>query len=174
MLQTDQDIHWMHYALELATRAEAAGEVPVGAVLVLDDQVIGEGWNLSISLNDPCAHAEIMAIRQAGEKIGNYRLIGATLYVTLEPCVMCAGAMIHSRINRVVYGASDLKTGAAGSVFNILGDPRHNHIISITEGVESALCISQLSNFFRRRRAEKKAEKLKGEQLDLLLGGTAI
>jgi tRNA(adenine34) deaminase len=163
MFQSEQDFYWMQHALQLAEIAEQAGEVPVGAVVVLENEIIGEGWNLSISQNDPCAHAEIMAIRQAGDKIGNYRLIGATLYVTLEPCVMCAGAMIHSRINRVVYGASDLKTGAAGSVFNVLDDPRHNHVISITAGVESALCSAQLSNFFRRRRAEKKAEKLKDD-----------
>lgn len=155
----EQDLHWMQYALELAARAEAAGEVPVGAVLVLDDQVIGEGWNLSISQHDPCAHAEIIAIRQAGQKIGNYRLLGATLYVTLEPCVMCAGAMIHSRIGRVVYGAQDLKTGAAGSVFDVLSDPRHNHKVAVTIGIESVRCSQQLSDFFRKRRAEKKEEK---------------
>jgi tRNA(adenine34) deaminase len=159
MPQSEQDIHWIRYAMLLAERAEQAGEVPVGAVLVLDNQAIGEGWNLSISQHDPCAHAEIMAIRQAGERIGNYRLLGATLYVTLEPCVMCAGAMIHSRIARVVYGASDLKTGAAGSVFDVLSDPRHNHVVEITTGVESEACSQQLSDFFRRRRAEKKAEK---------------
>lgn len=159
MPQSEQDIHWIRYAMQLAERAEQAGEVPVGAVLVLDNQAIGEGWNLSISQHDPCAHAEIMAIRQAGERIGNYRLLGATLYVTLEPCVMCAGAMIHSRITRVVYGASDLKTGAAGSVFDVLSDPRHNHVVEITAGVESEACSQQLSDFFRRRRAEKKAEK---------------
>lgn len=156
---SERDLHWMNYALALAARAEAVGEVPVGAVLVLDDCVIGEGWNLSISQHDPCAHAEIMAIRQAGQKIGNYRLLNATLYVTLEPCVMCAGAMIHSRIGRVVYGARDLKTGAAGSVFDVLSDPRHNHKVAITAEIESDRCAQQLSNFFRKRRAEKKAEK---------------
>ena len=159
MPHSEQDIHWMHYAMQLAERAEQAGEVPVGAVLVLDNKAFGEGWNLSISRHDPCAHAEIMAIRQAGERLGNYRLLNATLYVTLEPCVMCAGAMIHSRIARVVYGASDLKTGAAGSVFDVLSDPRHNHVVEITRGVESEACSQQLSDFFRRRRAEKKAEK---------------
>lgn len=159
MSQSEQDIRWIHHAMRLAERAEQAGEVPVGAVLVLDNQALGEGWNLSISQHDPCAHAEIMAIRQAGERLGNYRLLNATLYVTLEPCVMCAGAMIHSRIARVVYGASDLKTGAAGSVFDVLSDPRHNHVVEITGGVESEACSLQLSDFFRRRRAEKKAEK---------------
>ena len=167
MPQSEQDIYWIRYVMQLAERAEQAGEVPVGAVLVLDNKVIGEGWNLSISQHDPCAHAEIMAIRQAGERIGNYRLLGTTLYVTLEPCVMCTGAMIHSRIARVVYGASDLKTGAAGSVFDVLSDPRHNHVVEITSGVESEACSQQLSDFFRRRRAEKKAEKqrLKDNQL---------
>ncbi|MBB6056030.1 tRNA adenosine(34) deaminase TadA [Tolumonas osonensis] len=160
MSQTEHDIYWMQYAMQLACRAEEAGEVPVGAVLVLNNEVIGEGWNLSICQHDPCAHAEIMAIRQAGRKIGNYRLLGATLYVTLEPCVMCAGAMIHSRIERLVYGASDLKTGAAGSVFDVLSDPRHNHVVSVTGGVEAEACSRQLSDFFRRRRAEKKAAKL--------------
>lgn len=168
MSQAEQDIYWMHYAMQLAERAEQAGEVPVGAVLVLDNKVIGEGWNLSISRHDPCAHVEIMAIRKAGELIGNYRLLGATLYVTLEPCVMCAGAMIHSRIARVVYGASDLKTGAAGSVFDILSDPRHNHMVGITSGIAAETCSQQLSDFFRRRRAEKKAEKQRAKDQQLL------
>ena len=159
MPQSEQDIYWIRYAMQLAERAEQAGEVPVGAVLVLNNQLLGEGWNLSISRHDPCAHAEIMAIRQAGERIGNYRLLGATLYVTLEPCVMCAGAMIHSRIGRVVYGAQDLKTGAAGSVFDVLSDPRHNHKVTVTIGIESVRCSQQLSDFFRKRRAEKKLEK---------------
>ena len=159
MPQSEQDIHWMQYAMQLARRAEEAGEVPVGAVLVLNNEVSGEGWNLSICRHDPCAHAEIMAIRQAGQNMGNYRLLGATLYVTLEPCVMCAGAMVHSRIERLVYGASDLKTGAAGSVFDVLTDPRHNHIVSVIGGIEAEACSQQLSDFFRRRRAEKKAAK---------------
>ncbi|NCB58123.1 MAG: tRNA adenosine(34) deaminase TadA [Gammaproteobacteria bacterium] len=159
MSQSEQDIHWMQYAMQLARRAEEAGEVPVGAVLVLNNEVIGEGWNLSICRHDPCAHAEIIAIRQAGQNMGNYRLLGATLYVTLEPCVMCAGAMVHSRIERLVYGASDLKTGAAGSVFDVLTDPRHNHVVSVIGGVEAEACSQQLSDFFRRRRAEKKAAK---------------
>lgn len=158
---TENDLKWMSYAQTLAAKAEAAGEVPVGAVLVQNDEIIGEGWNLSISNHDPCAHAEIMAIREAGKKIENYRLLGATLYVTLEPCVMCAGAMIHSRIQRVVYGASDLKTGAAGSVFDVLRDPRHNHQVEITANVNADQCGQQISDFFRRRREEKKAEKLK-------------
>ena len=167
MSQAEQDIQWMQYAIQLAYRAEEAGEVPVGAVLVVDNEVIGEGWNLSISNHDPCAHAEIMAIRQAGQKIGNYRLLGATLYVTLEPCVMCAGAMVHSRISRLVYGASDLKTGAAGSVFDVLSDPRHNHKVQVSGGVEADACSRQLSDFVRRRREEKKAAKQQLKQQNL-------
>lgn len=155
----EYDLNWMQHAWDLAARAEAAGEVPVGAVLVLDNQVIGEGWNLSISQHDPCAHAEIMAIRQAGQKLGNYRLLGATLYVTLEPCVMCAGAMIHSRIARVVYGARDLKTGAAGSVFDVLTDLRHNHKVTVIPDIDAERCSQQLSDFFKKRRAEKKQLK---------------
>ncbi|WP_024870940.1 tRNA adenosine(34) deaminase TadA [Tolumonas lignilytica] len=167
MSQPEQDSYWINHAIQLARRAEEAGEVPVGAVLVLDNQIIGEGWNLSISTHDPCAHAEIMAIRAAGEKVGNYRLLNSTLYVTLEPCVMCAGAMIHSRIARLVYGASDLKTGAAGSVFNILNDPRHNHVVEVTAGVCADICGQQLSDFFRRRRAEKKALKLQVKAMSI-------
>lgn len=118
--QTEQDEQWMRHAMALAARAEGIGEIPVGAVLVLDGQVVGEGWNRSISEHDACAHAEVMAIRAAGQQLANYRLLDTTLYVTLEPCCMCAGALIHSRVKRVVYGARDLKTGAAGSVFEIL------------------------------------------------------
>ena len=159
MPHSEQDIHWMHYAMQLAERAEQAGEVPVGAVLVLDNKAFGEGWNLSISRHDPCAHAEIMAIRQAGERIGNYRLLGATLYVTLEPCVMCAGAMIHSRIGRVVFGARDAKTGAAGSLMDVLHHPGMNHRVEITEGILADECAALLSDFFRMRRQEIKAQK---------------
>jgi tRNA(adenine34) deaminase len=113
----------MEYAMSLARRAEAEGEVPVGAVVVLDGDIAGEGWNRTISLSDPAAHAEIIALRQAGGRIGNYRLPGCTLYVTLEPCCMCAGAMIHARLDRVVFGAADPKTGAAGGRFQVLGGP---------------------------------------------------
>ena len=110
MSAAQKDRHWMEYALTLADKAEQLGEVPVGAVLVLNDQVIGQGWNLVINQNDPCAHAEIMALRDGGKTINNYRILDATLYVTLEPCAMCAGAIVHSRVKLVVYGASDLKT----------------------------------------------------------------
>ncbi|CQJ53061.1 tRNA-specific adenosine deaminase [Yersinia enterocolitica] len=154
------DKYWMQRALALALRAQAEGEVPVGAILVLDNQVIGEGWNRPIRDNDPTAHAEIMALRQGGQIVQNYRLIDATLYVTLEPCVMCAGAMVHSRIRRLVYGANDLKTGAAGSLVDILRHPGMNHQIEITAGVLADACAHQLSAFFRLRREQQKALKL--------------
>lgn len=153
------DEYWMQYALELAKKAECCGEVPVGAVIVVNDKIIGEGWNHSISSHDPTAHAEIMAIRQAAHSLHNYRLVDATLYVTLEPCAMCAGAIIHSRIKRVVFGAFDHKTGAAGSFINVLAYPGMNH----QPVIESGICAQQgadlLSLFFRRRRAEIKMQK---------------
>ncbi|MGY0159877.1 tRNA adenosine(34) deaminase TadA [Edwardsiella tarda] len=158
MTQHD-DSYWMRRALALAERARAQGEVPVGAVLVLDDQVIGEGWNRPITRHDPTAHAEIMALQQGGAVLQNYRLLEATLYVTLEPCVMCAGAMVHSRIRRLVYGASDLKTGAAGSLLDVLGHPGMNHRIEVCGGVLAEACAAQLSDFFRQRRAQKRAER---------------
>ncbi|WP_050312471.1 tRNA adenosine(34) deaminase TadA [Yersinia intermedia] len=154
------DEYWMQRALTLALRAQNEGEVPVGAVLVLGNQVIGEGWNKSIRDNDPTAHAEIMALRQGGQVVQNYRLLEATLYVTLEPCVMCAGAMIHSRIRRLVYGANDLKTGAAGSLVDILHHPGMNHQIEASAGVLAEACSHQLSAFFRLRREQQKALKL--------------
>ncbi|QSR42844.1 tRNA adenosine(34) deaminase TadA [Aeromonas dhakensis] len=162
--QHEQDERWMRHAMALAARAEGIGEIPVGAVLVLGDEIVAEGWNRSISEHDACAHAEVMALRAAGERLQNYRLLDTTLYVTLEPCCMCAGALIHSRVKRVVYGARDLKTGAAGSVFEILQDPRHNHRVELTGGVLAEACSAQLSDFFRRRRAEKKAARLALQQ----------
>ncbi|MFC5705348.1 tRNA adenosine(34) deaminase TadA [Aeromonas eucrenophila] len=158
--QAQQDERWMRHAMALASKAEGIGEIPVGAVLVLGNEVIGEGWNRSISEHDACAHAEIMAIRAAGTRLQNYRLLDTVLYVTLEPCCMCAGALIHSRVKRVVFGARDLKTGAAGSVFEILQDPRHNHRVELRGDVLADACSAQLSAFFKRRRAEKKAQKL--------------
>lgn len=160
MNETKGDEEWMQYAMTLALKAQDEGEVPVGAVLVLDNRVIGEGWNRSIRHHDPTAHAEIMALRQGGCAVQNYRLIDATLYVTLEPCVMCAGAMIHSRIRRVVYGAADAKTGAAGSLLDVLRHPGMNHQIEITSGVLAQACSEQLSAFFRYRRSQKKALRL--------------
>ena len=154
------DEYWMRQALSLAQRAQEEGEVPVGALLVLDNQVIGEGWNRPIGRHDPTAHAEIMALRQGGAVLQNYRLLNATLYVTLEPCVMCAGAMVHSRIRRLVYGAADEKTGAVGSLVDILRHPGMNHQVEIVSGVLAEECAATLSNFFRMRRDQKKALKL--------------
>lgn len=158
-MQAEEHIRWMTHALTLADRAEQQGEIPVGAVLIRDGQVLGEGWNQSITLNDPSAHAEMIAIRQAGERTKNYRLTGATLYVTLEPCPMCAGLLVHSRIERLVFGASDNKTGAAGSVMNLLQDERLNHQVDVVSGVLGEKCGETLSAFFRRRRAQIKAQK---------------
>ncbi len=151
--------YWMRHALTLAKRAWDEREVPVGAVLVHNNRVIGEGWNRPIGRHDPTAHAEIMALRQGGLVMQNYRLIDATLYVTLEPCVMCAGAMIHSRIGRVVFGARDAKTGAAGSLMDVLHHPGMNHRVEITEGILADECAALLSDFFRMRRQEIKAQK---------------
>ncbi|MEO8859692.1 MAG: tRNA adenosine(34) deaminase TadA [Burkholderiaceae bacterium] len=143
----------MQRALQLAVHArDAEGEVPVGAVLVQGTEVVGEGWNRNITLHDPTAHAEIMAMRAAGEKLANHRLSGATLYVTLEPCSMCAMAMIHARLGRVVYAAADPKTGAAGSMFDTLLDVRHNHRISVAGGLLAEESASMLRDFFRARR----------------------
>lgn len=151
------DEYWMRHALRLARVAWEQGEVPVGAVLVQGDRVIGEGWNRPIGQHDPTAHAEIMALRQGGKVLENYRLLDTTLYVTLEPCVMCAGAMVHSRITRLVYGARDEKTGAAGSLIDVLGHPGMNHQINIEEGVLAETCAAMLSDFFRMRRAQIKS-----------------
>lgn len=153
--------HWMRHAMTLARRAWEEGEVPVGAVLVHNNQVIGEGWNRSIGRHDPTAHAEIMALRQGGLVLQNYRLLETTLYVTLEPCVMCAGAMVHGRIGKLVFGARDAKTGAIGSLMDVLGHPGMNHQVMVTEGVLAEECSAMLSDFFRARRLEKKALKEK-------------
>lgn len=154
------DEYWLQYALQLAELAYQQGEVPVGAVLVRDNQILGEGWNQSISQHDATAHAEIMALRAAGVAAGNYRLPNTSLYVTLEPCVMCAGALLHARVERVVFGAYDLKTGAAGSVFDVLLDARHNHQVQLTGGVLQQACVAQLQAFFKERRLAQKAAKL--------------
>lgn len=147
------DCRWMQRALALAIATRDEGdEVPVGAVIVLDGQVIGEGRNRMIGGNDPSAHAEIDALRDAGRRQGNYRFPGATLYVTLEPCVMCAGALVHARIARVVYAAPDPKTGAAGSVFDTLVSPLHNHRIEVEGGVLANEAGELLREFFRSRR----------------------
>ena len=151
---TDED--WMRHALALAERAQREDdEIPVGALVVdADGRVVGEGWNRNIAEHDPSAHAEIVAMRRAGAAIGNHRLVGCTLYVTLEPCAMCAMAMVHARVARVVYGASDPKTGAAGSVFDLLADPRHNHRVEVSGGVLSDIAGPMLSSYFRARRGK--------------------
>jgi tRNA(adenine34) deaminase len=146
------DAQWMREALELARRAESEGEVPVGALVVRDGEALGRGWNRTVSLNDPTAHAEILALREAGAKADNYRLPGCTLYVTLEPCAMCVGAMIHARIERLVYGAHDPKTGAAGGRFDLLNNPAHNHRPTAEGGVLADECSEMLQAFFRTRR----------------------
>lgn len=149
---SEADQRWMTQALALAARAEQQGEVPVGAVVVGEGQVLGEGWNRNLELNDPSAHAEIMALRAAGEAAGNHRLPGCTLYVTLEPCCMCAGAMIHARLERLVFGASDPKTGAAGSVFDVLSDTRHNHRVQVDGGCCAEQSAAKLRAFFQLKR----------------------
>ncbi|MBS3896115.1 tRNA adenosine(34) deaminase TadA [Silanimonas sp.] len=153
----DTDHHWMHLALDLARRAEREDdEVPVGAVLVAaDGSLLAEGWNRNLSENDPSAHAEIVAMRRAGQRLGNHRLLGTTLYVTLEPCAMCAMAMVHARIARLVFAASDPKTGAAGSVFDLLADPRHNHRVLVEGGVCAEAAAQLLTDYFRRKRRRK-------------------
>lgn len=156
-IETDQ--HWMRHALSLAQRAAAIGEVPVGAVLVQQQSIVGEGWNQSILLNDPSAHAEMVAIRAAAKSMNNYRLPNTTLYVTLEPCPMCAGLLVHSRVERVVFGASDYKTGAAGSVMDLLRHQQLNHQIVVEGGVLAEDCAAIISDFFAQRRKAKKAEK---------------
>ncbi len=150
---SEQDVAWMRRALALAAHArDAEQEVPVGAVLVRDEVVLGLGWNRNIILHDPTAHAEIQALRAAGEAVGNHRFVGATLYVTLEPCAMCAMAMVHARLARVVYAATDPKTGAAGSVFDLLGSDRHNHRIQVQGGLLAEEAGAMLRAFFRARR----------------------
>jgi len=147
----------MRRALTLAQRAAEQGEVPVGAILVLNDIEIGSGWNQPIAAHDPTAHAEIMALRSAAQTLGNYRLPATTLYVTLEPCVMCAGAIIHARVARVVFGATDPKTGAAGSVFDTLLSPLHNHRVDVVGGVLAEECGMLLKSFFQARRQSPPA-----------------
>lgn len=160
-MSTEQDEYWMRHALFLSNNAQQQGEIPVGAVLVKDNLIIGEGWNQSISLHDPSAHAEMMAIREAGKSLENYRLVGSSLYVTLEPCSMCAGLLIHSRIHRLVFGAADFKTGAVGSLLDLLGDPRMNHHVEVISGVLAQQCGEKLSAFFKMRREQKKLLKNK-------------
>ncbi len=146
------DEHHMRRALSIAREGGSLGEVPVGAVVVLDGEVIGEGYNAPISRHDPTAHAEIQAMRAAAQRIGNYRIAGANLFVTLEPCSMCAGAMMHARIARVVFGAADPKTGACGSVIDLFAEQRLNHHAEVIGGVLVKECGALLKDFFKERR----------------------
>ena len=150
IMNSDED--YMNLALEEAKKAEAAGEVPVGAILVLAGSVIGRGFNQPITAHDPTAHAEIVALREAALRQGNYRLSTATMYCTVEPCVMCAGAMVHARIARLVFGTPDPKAGAAGSIYNVMTDPRLNHRVEVLSGVCEDASATLLREFFARRR----------------------
>jgi tRNA(adenine34) deaminase len=154
---TDED--YMREALAEANKAWVAGEVPVGAVLVRNGVVVGRGFNQPISSHDPSAHAEIMALRDAAKNLGNYRLVDTTLYVTFEPCAMCAGALFHARVKRVVYGAAEYKTGAAGSIVNLFAEPRLNFHAEIEGGVLAEECGQLVSNFFAQRRQMNKGKQ---------------
>lgn len=154
-----QDDHFMRLAMEQARLARAAGEVPVGAVVVRAGEVIGMGWNRPISSLDPTAHAEIVALREAAKRLSNYRLNGCTLYVTVEPCAMCTGAIFHARVSRVVFGAPEPKTGVAGSVLNLYAEPRLNHHAEIVGGVLAAECGALVSGFFAERRQSQKTRE---------------
>jgi tRNA(adenine34) deaminase len=159
-VEQQDDRIYMEHALVLAQRAMAEGEVPVGAVVVSEGRIIGEGWNCPIGTHDPSAHAEIVALRDAAVRVGNYRLSESTLYVTLEPCPMCAGAIVHARVKRVVYAAKDPKGGAAGSVFDLLpSDHRFNHRVEIEGGLLQQECSDLLKAFFRQRRDQQKQSR---------------
>ena len=153
------DEHHMRAALEQAQLAWQAGEVPVGAVVVQAGRVVGRGFNRPISLHDPSAHAEIMALRAAGQALANYRLPGTTLYVTIEPCSMCAGALMHARVERIVFGAADLKMGACGSVVDLFAEPRLNHHAQVVSGVLMQECSQLISDFFAMRRQQQKKDR---------------
>jgi tRNA(adenine34) deaminase len=150
--QTDNDELWMQEALRSAQRALEAGEVPVGAVIVHDQRIVGRGWNRNIADHDPTAHAEIVALREAGATLGNHRLAACDLFVTIEPCAMCAGAMVHARINRLIYGADDLKAGAVQSVMQLLNHPQLNHRVEVHRGVLAGRSAELLQTFFKSRR----------------------
>lgn len=157
MANLEQDLSMMGIAINLAQEAALAGEVPVGAIVVKDGEIIGRGSNSPIGLHDPSAHAEIQALRDAAQSIGNYRLLDCTLYVTLEPCAMCTGAIQHARIARLVYGASDAKTGACGSVVNLMAERKLNHHTEVQGGVLAEESASLLSSFFKARRLNKNS-----------------
>jgi tRNA(adenine34) deaminase len=148
----EADERFMRRALELAREAEVAGEVPVGALIVRDDEILAEGFNRPISTRDPTAHAEMVALRAAAARLDNYRLLGTTLYVTLEPCAMCAGAMVHARVQRLVFGAADPRAGAAGSLFDVARHPALNHRLEVVPGVLAEACGTLLRSFFVARR----------------------
>ena len=154
-----EDAHWMAMALDLARVAADAGEVPVGAVVVKDGEVIGRGHNRNLLDKDPTAHAELVALREAAAHAGNHRLDGSVMFATIEPCAMCAGAMIHARLARLVYGASDPKAGAAGSVLAVLNHPRLNHHMEVTAGVLAERCSEVLTSFFQVRRDDRRTKK---------------
>ena len=151
-MTTPNDELWMEEALRSAQRALEAGEVPVGAVVVLGQQIVGRGWNRNIGEHDPTAHAEIVALREAGIIVGNHRLADCDLFVTIEPCAMCAGAMVHARIKRLIYGADDVKAGAVRSVMQLLDHPKLNHRIDVCSGVLAGRCAEVLQEFFRSHR----------------------
>jgi len=155
----DTDQTFMAQAMHLAVQAAAIGEVPVGALVVCDGKVIGQGYNQTISAHDPCAHAEIIALRQASQAVGNYRLSGCDLYVTLEPCTMCVGAIIHARIRRLVYAASEPKAGAVTSQLQLFSMPHYNHLVQVESGVLADESSAMLSHFFMQRRLSHKAKK---------------
>ena len=152
-MDMESDEHYMDLALMEAKKAELAGEVPVGAIIVSGNAVIGRGFNQPISQNDPTSHAEINAIREAARTERNYRLSNATIYCTVEPCMMCAGAMIHTRVARLVFGTPDPRAGAAGSIYNVLTDPRLNHRVRVVSGIREDECAAILRQFFEKRRA---------------------
>ena len=158
-MQLSEDEHWMQEAIRFAKEAEAQGEVPVGAVLVENGEMVAYGVNQSIGAHDPCGHAEVICLRRAGIKKNNYRLIGTTLYVTLEPCAMCAGALVHARVQRVVFGTKDPKTGAGGSVFQLLQSESLNHQVELSTGVLETECREQIQTFFKNRRLLAKKKK---------------
>ena len=153
------DLDWMRETLSLADAAEELGEVPVAALVVLEGRIIGRGYNRNIIDCDPSAHAEIVAMREAGRTVGNHRLVGATLYCTLEPCLMCAGAIVHARLARLVFAADDPKTGAAGGMFDLVGDPRHNHRVEVVRGVLAVESGERLRAFFKAKRAQEKERR---------------
>lgn len=166
-VRAECDERWMEEALRLAQLAAVSGDVPVGAVVVSEGRIVGRGWNRVIATQDPTAHAEIGALRDAARTLGNYRLAGCHLYVTLEPCAMCAGAMVHARIARLVFGAHDPKAGAVGSVMQVVNHPKLNHQMEVAEGVLGGRCMEILQVFFRERRGGTTNEDGPPDDLDL-------